>query len=316
MNLTESKEIYVPHYLILKALLDKHERSHWLESDIDMRVDVEQWKTGKISPSEKAFIKMVLRLFTQSDVDVCNAYVDKLLPRFRNPDARMMMLSFASRETTHILGYKKLNDTLGYDSEEFMSEFLSFAEMKEKHEFMIENAPLETPEEQAEYLAKQVLMEGVNLFASFVMLLSFSQEGKLPGTVSANQWSIAEESLHAAGLSIMFRIHIEKNPNIVNNFFKARIYELARKVVALEDRFIDLCYSVGSTTAVSAQEVKDYVRYVCDYRMQQLGLKAQFGIKENPVPWMDQILSNTFSNFFETTSVQYSKDSLTGEWVY
>ncbi len=91
----------------------------------------------------------------------------------------MMLLSFANREVTHMLGYKRLNDTLGYDSEEFMSEFLDYSEIKEKHDFMIESVDLSTPSGIAEYLAKQVLMEGVNLFASFAMLLSFSKKGLL-----------------------------------------------------------------------------------------------------------------------------------------
>ena len=80
----------------------------------------------------KEFIKMILRLFTQANTNVCAGYVEKLLPVFRNADARMMLLSFANREVTHQLGYKRLNDTLGYDSEEFMSEFLAFEEMQDK----------------------------------------------------------------------------------------------------------------------------------------------------------------------------------------
>jgi hypothetical protein len=217
---------------------------------------------------------------------------------------------------THILGYKRLNDTLGYDSEEFMSEFLNYKEMKDKHEFMIDNVQLKTPTEIAKYLAKQVLLEGVQLFASFAMLLSYSKEGKLPGMVSVNQWSIADESLHTQGLSELFKIFLEENPKVVNNNFKSSIYLTAAEVVKLEDAFVDLCYASGKNTAVNKEELKAYIRYVTDYRMQQLGFKPQFGIKENPMPWMDLITSNTFANFFEATSVQYSKNSMTGDWVY
>ena len=180
-KIIEATEIFVPKYHKLQELLNKHERSHWLPDEADMSQDVNQWKDGTISPKRKQFIKMVLRLFTQADTDVCSGYVEKLLPVFKNADARMMLLSFASREVTHMLGYKRLNDTLGYDSLEFMSEFLSYKEMKNKHEFMTEQANLRSHKGIAEYLAKQILMEGVNLFASFAMLLNFSRLGQLPG---------------------------------------------------------------------------------------------------------------------------------------
>lgn len=316
MSITKPTEIFVPKYIQLQGILTEHERAHWVPDEAQLQVDVEQWKNGTIGKEEQAFIKMILRLFTQADTDVCAAYVEKLLPLFKNADARMMLLSFANREVTHMLGYKRLNDTLGYDSEEFMSEFLEFSEMKEKHDFMIEAADLSRPVGVAEYLAKQVLMEGVNLFASFAMLLSFSQEGKLPGMVSVNQWSIADESLHVRGLCELFRLYLAEHPSVVTNAFKAKVYETARNVVALEDRFIDLCFSVGSTKVVDPDHLKAYIRYVCDYRMQQLGLKAQFGVTENPIEWIDYITGNTLGNFFETTVVQYSKNSLTGDWVY
>ena len=98
--ITQAKEIFVPEYHKLQEILNAHERAHWVPDEADMRSDVEQWKNGKISESEKAFIKMILRLFTQADTDVCSAYVNRLLPIFKHPDARTMLLSFANREVT------------------------------------------------------------------------------------------------------------------------------------------------------------------------------------------------------------------------
>lgn len=316
ITITAPAKIFTPKYLVLQDILDEHERAHWVPEEADMGSDIEQWKNGTIKDSEKAYIKNVLRLFTQSDTDICGLYVGNLIPIFKNPDARMMLLSFANREVTHIKGYKRLNDTLGYDSEEFMGEFLNYSEMKDKHDFILSTGDLTDPVYLAEYLAKQVLMEGVNLFASFAMLLSWSKQGKLPGMVSINQWSIVEESLHVRGLCELFKIYLQENPKIVSNNFKANIYETARQIVKMEDDFIKLCYRVGTNDNVSEDSLMSYIRYVCDYRMMQLGLKAQFNVKTNPIPWMDMISSNTFANFFETTSVQYSKASMTGNWVY
>ncbi|HET8685140.1 MAG TPA: ribonucleotide-diphosphate reductase subunit beta [Methanosarcina sp.] len=315
-SITSPTEIFVPNYLKLQEILAEHERAHWVPDEAQMQLDVEQWKTGIITDKQKAFIKMILRLFTQADTNVCASYVERLLPIFKNADARMMLLSFANREVTHMLGYKRLNDTLGYDSHEFMSEFLSFKEMKDKHDFMVEDVDLSTPVGIAEYLAKQVLMEGVNLFASFAMLLSFAQGGILPGMVSINQWSVADESLHVKGLCEAFRIYLAEHPSVVTNAFKKKIYQTARDVIRLEDTFIDLVFGVGESGFITKEEAKAYPRYVCDYRMQQLGLKTQFGVDKNPIGWIDYITGNTFGNFFETTVIQYSKNSMTGEWVY
>ena len=316
-KICEATEIFVPRYLKLQEVYAKHERSHWVPEEADMSVDVVQWKDGTISESGKAYIKMILRLFTQADTDVCAGYVEKLLPVFKNADARIMLLSFAARETTHMLGYKRLNDTLGYDSQEFMSEFLQYREMKDKHDFMIEATDLRSNKGKAEYLAKQILMEGVNLFGSFAMLLDHSRSNQLPGMVSVNQWSIIEESFHVEGLSELLRIFVEENPSVVTEDLKRTVYDFARKVVQLEDDFIDLCYSVHVPKKLDKQGLKDYIRLICDYRMQQMGFKAQFGITKNPLPWIEEITGDgILGNFFETTITAYSKDSLVGEWEY
>lgn len=316
-NITTATEIFVPRYLKLQEVYAKHERAHWYPEEADMSQDVVQWKDGSISAGDKAYIKMILRLFTQADTNVCAGYVEKLLPVFKNADARIMLLSFASRETTHMLGYKRLNDTLGYDSEEFMSEFLQYKEMKDKHDFMIEAADLRSNKGKAEYLAKQILMEGVNLFGPFAMLLDYSRMNKLPGMVSVNQWSIIDESLHVEGLTEIFRIFIEENPSVVTEDLKRTIYETGRKVIQLEDDFIDLCYSIHTPKLLAKQDLKNYLRLICDYRMQQMGFKPQFGIDRNPLPFIEEITGDgILGNFFESTITAYSKDSLVGEWEY
>lgn len=315
-QITEATEIFVPEYMALKDVYDRHERAHWLPDDADMKEDTEQWKNGAINQKQKEFIKMILRLFTQSDTNVCAGYVERLLPVFKNADARFMLLSFANRETVHVFGYKRLNDTLGYDSEAFMREFLDYKAMADKHMFMIEESDMRSIHGRAEYLAKQILIEGVNLFASFAMLLNFSRFGLLPGMVSVNKWSIIDESLHIEGLAELFKLYIKEHPKIVTDEFKKTIYETARTVVKLEDEFIELCYSIGETNGLDKEDLKNYIRYVCDYRMTQLGLKPQFNIDKDPLPWIVEITGNTFGNFFEVGITEYSKNNLTGDWQY
>lgn len=316
-KINEATAIFVPRYAKLKEIYDKHERAHWLPDEADMSTDIVQWKDGTTTQDQKAYIKMILRGFTQSDTNVCAGYAERLIPLYRNADARVMLLSFAARETTHMYGYKRLNDTLGYDSEEFMSEFLAYKELKDKHEFMIEDTDLRSNKGKASYTAKQILMEGVSLFASFAQLLDFSRIGQLPGMVSVNQWSVIDESMHVEGLVELFRIFVEENPSVITEDFKKDIYNTARHVVELEDANIDLCYSLHTPKKLAKQGLKDYIRFVCDYRMQQMGFKPQFGIEKNPLPFIEEITGDgVFGNFFEATITSYSKESLTGEWEY
>jgi ribonucleoside-diphosphate reductase beta chain len=134
--------------------------------------------------------------------------------------------------------------------------------------------------------------------------------------VAVNQWSQIDESYHVKGLVSLLGIFLKEHPEVVGDALKKVAYETARTVVALEDKFIDLCFSVGKASCINQEDLKKYIRYVCDYRMQQMGFKGQFGVTENPIEWMDQVTGNTFGNFFETTTVQYSKGNLSGEWEY
>jgi ribonucleoside-diphosphate reductase beta chain len=312
MSLVENSIIYRPVYHDLIEITKKHERAHWTEEEVKLQQDVEQWKTGIITDSEKNLITNILRLFTQSDVDVGSAYYDKIIPIIKNNEARNMLGSFAAREGTHQRGYALLTDTLGLDGD-FYHEFLEYSEMKEKHEFFIEDIG-KSYSETAKYLAKQTLIEGVSLFASFAILLNFDREGKLPGMCDLNKWSFIDEGIHVEGNSRLFRLFCEEHPRIVDDAFKKDIYESARKLVKIEDKFIHKCFTLGGTSKLTEDEIKKYIRYVADYRLQQLGFKSNWRIKENPLPWIDWIMGTTFGNFFEREVVEYSKANLKGSF--
>ena len=313
MSLTKYSETYHPSYTNFIELSIKHERVHWIEQDAKLGIDVTQWKNGKITEDEKNLISNILRLFTQSDVNVGQAYYDKLIPVIKNNEARNMFGSFAAREAIHQRAYALLSDTLGF-GEKFYFEFLEYNQMKEKHEFMIENIG-KTQHDFAVYLAKQTMMEGISLFASFAMLLNFDRLGKLPGMCDIVRWSMVDESIHIEGNCALFREFLEEHPSIVNDEFKKEIYETARTLVKLEDSFIDLAFKLGGVDNLDKDDVKKYVRYVADYRLQQLGFKKNWHVKNNPLDWIDSMMGKTFGNFFEREVVEYSKANLTGEFT-
>lgn len=315
MSLLEYSEVYAPHYPTFVEISKKHERAHWTSDEVKLQQDVEQWKSGVITKEEKYLIENILRLFTQSDLNVGTGYLDKLIPYVKNNEARGMLTSFACREFEHQRAYALLSDTLGL-GDSFYHEFLDYSEMREKHEYMIEDIG-KGHADFAKYLAKQTLVEGVALFASFAMLLNFDRQGKLSGMSDINRWSFTDESIHVEGNCLLFRKFLEEHPRIVNDDFKKDIYESCRQLVKLEDKFIEKCFSLGGTNGLTEKEIKDYVRYVANYRLTQLGLKPNWNrVKENPIPWIDSIMGSTFGNFFERTIVEYSKGNLKGAFTY
>lgn len=312
MSLTKYSESYTPTYLDFVELSKRHEKIHWFEDEVSLSNDVKQWKTGKITNSEKALVSNILRLFTTSDVAVGQAYYEKIIPVIKNNEARNMLGSFAARESIHQRAYALLSDTLGF-GEDFYFEFLKYHEMKEKYEFMIE--PIgHSYSDFAIYLAKQTMIEGVNLFASFAMLLNFDRLGKLPGMCDVVRWSQSDETLHVEGNCLLFRTFVDEHPSIVNDEFKKEIYETARQLVKLEDSFIDVAFNLGGVDNLNKEDIKKYTRYVTDYRLNQLGFKKNWHIKENPLPWIDELMQGGHANFFERAVTAYAKANLTGEF--
>lgn len=292
----------------------KHEKIHWVESEITLEEDINDWKRNKINNDEKLFITQILRLFTQSDVAVGTNYFEKFIPIFRNNEIRSMLASFGAREFIHQRAYSLLNDSLGLPEDSY-SIFLTYKEMADKIDFML-NSDIMTNSDIALCLAKSVFNEGIMLFASFILLLNFQRRGLMKGMGKVVQWSVRDETVHVEGLVKLFKTFCSENP-IVNNMFKHTVYEMGKKVVTLEDCFLDLVYNNIEIEGLSKQEVKQYIRYLCDRRFIQLGLKGIFKEKTNPLPWVEYILNAPdHTNFFENRVVDYEVGNITGTWEY
>ena len=313
-GLTVASETYKPFYYSWAVdLTVRHEKAHWIEDEIDLGEDVSDWKTNKVTPVEKDYITNILRLFTQSDVAVGQNYYDQFIPKFKNNEIRNMLGSFANREGVHQRAYALLNDTLGLPDSEYHA-FLEYKEMTDKIEFM-QKADTTTQRGLALALAKSVFNEGVALFASFVMLLNFQRVGKMKGMGKVVEWSIRDESMHVEGNSKLFKAFVAEHPKLVDNEFKKEIYVMAKNVVKLEDKFIQLAYAMGEIEGLTMEEVKTYIRYITDRRLLQLGLKTNFKVKNNPLPWLEWILNGAdHTNFFENRVTEYEVAGLTGSW--
>ena len=293
----------------------KHEQSHWLHTEVPMLEDVKDWKK-KLSTEEKQFLTHIFRFFTQGDIDVAGGYVKNYLPYFPQPEVRMMLMGFAAREALHIAAYSHLIETLGLPETTY-SEFMEYAEMKEKHEYVLGiSQHNSTKENTATHIAVfSAFTEGMQLFSSFIMLLNFPRHGKMKGMGQIITWSIVDETQHCESMIKLFRTYIEENREIWTDDLKSRIYVIAEKMVELEDKFIDLAFKLGPMEKLTKEDVKTYIRYIADRRLISLGLKGAFKVKRNPLPWVEEMINApTHTNFFENRATDYAKGALSGDW--
>ena len=288
------------------------QKMHWLPSEVPLHEDIRDWNE-RLTKEEKNLINQILKFFTQGDVDIAKAYLDNYIPKFKSPEVRMMLSSFATSEANHAHAYSLLNDTLGEPSLLDFKAFQEYKEMADKHTYLFKDKG-----EGVEGLVRDIACfsafgEGLQLFASFVMLLNFQRYGRMKGMCQIVTWSIRDETHHVESMIKLFKTLIKENPKIWKDKFKKTIYQTARDMVELEDKFIDLAFEMGGIRGLTSDEVKKYIRYIADRRLLQLSLKPNYGVKDNPLGWLDWVLNGVeHANFFENRATEYNKGATTG----
>ena len=289
------------------------QKMHWLPSEVPLHEDIRDWNE-RLTKEEKNLINQILKFFTQGDVDIAKAYLDSYIPKFKPPEVRMMLSSFATSEANHAHAYSLLNDTLGEPSLLDFKAFQEYKEMADKHTYLFKDKG-----EGVEGLVRDIACfsafgEGLQLFASFVMLLNFQRYGRMKGMCQIVTWSIRDETHHVESMIKLFKTLIKENPKIWRDKFKKTIYQTARDMVELEDKFIDLAFEMGGIRGLTSDEVKKYIRYIADRRLLQLSLKPNYGVKDNPLGWLDWVLNGVeHANFFENRATEYNKGATTGK---
>ena len=189
--------------------------------------------------------------------------------------------------------------------------------MNDKHEYLWQNKGGTRDEQLVRDMAVfSAFGEGLQLFASFVMLLNFQRHGKMKGMGQIVAWSIRDESHHVESMIKLFHCLLDEKPHVWNDNFKKSLYDICRDMVNLEDRFIDLAFELGPVEGLEPHEVKQYIRHIADRRLLQLGLKPNFGVKDNPLEWVDWVVNGVeHANFFENRSTEYAKGTLKGSWA-
>ena len=291
----------------------QQQRVHWLPEEVPLADDVKDWHRT-LTAGERNLLTHIFRFFTQSDVEVNNCYMKHYSQVFKPTEVQMMLSAFSNIETVHIAAYSHLLDTIGIPESEY-SAFLKYQQMMDKYDYL-QQFGVDTKENIAKTLAMfGAFTEGLQLFASFAILMNFPRFNKMKGMGQIVTWSVRDESLHTASIIKLFRTFVDENPEIWNEELRRDLYVSCETVVTHEDAFIDLAFELGAIEGLEAREVKQYIRYIADRRLMQLGLQPVYRIEKNPLPWMEEMLNGVeHANFFENRATEYSKAATRGSW--
>ena len=315
MSLLEERLVYKPfkYPWAYEAWL-KQQRIHWLPEEVPLAEDVKDWEKN-LTPPEKNLLTQIFRFFVQADVEVNNCYMKHYSRVFKPTEVQMMLGAFSNTETIHIAAYSHLLDTIGMAEVEY-SAFLEYEAMKNKFDYM-RLWGVDSKEDIAKTLAVfGAFTEGLQLFASFAVLMNFPRQNRMKGMGQIVTWSVRDETLHTESAIKLFKTFIEENPEVWNDKVKAEITNACSTVIEHEDAFIDLAFEMGPMEGLTAREVKDYIRFIANRRLTQLGLEPIYDIQKNPLTWLDTMLNAVeHMNFFEGRATEYSKASTQGSWT-
>lgn len=313
--LFRKSETYKPfHHEWAEVMRDRQQSVHWMARELPMGEDLKDWSpiSERLTDKQRDLLMNIFRLFTQADVDVLDNYMNILTKVFRNGEVGRMLAVFSSFETIHIEAYSYILESLKLPDSTY-HEFLEIEEMREKHDFL--------KQYNADTLKDLIMtlgcfaafVEGLQLFASFAMLLSYPKKGRMRNMGQIVSWSIRDETIHVnAGIKLLHVLCNETGINIRS--LQEDFHEAARNYVRMEDAFIDKAFEFGEAPIGTPDEYKQYVRYIADMRLAQLGLDPIYNIEEHPLPWIDELTGQEHANFFETRPTEYSKGAHTGTW--
>lgn len=318
-NLLQERVVYKPfEYQTAADYWLKQQQAHWLHTEVPMMSDVNDWKQN-LTETEKNIVGSILKGFAQTET-VVNDYWSGLVTKwFRKPEIIMMATTFGAFETIHAEAYSLLNETLGLDN---FAEFLEDETTMAKIETLMNvrdsfNGVVDWLARAKSLAVFSAFTEGVNLFSSFAVLLSFKMRNKLKGVGQIVEWSIRDESMHSEAGCWLFRTLIKENPRLKTPELEASINEAALLSLQLELDFIDKVYELGDLEGCSKYNLTNFIKNRVNTKLGDLGYNPIVGDVDmtavNEMKWFDALSAGKqHTDFFANIVTNYSKGHL--EW--
>jgi len=314
---TESKSILTPRptyapfeYEQAYKYWELQQQSHWLHTEISMGPDINDWKTI-LSDTEKQVIGHILKGFTQSEVFIQEYWGQMVANWFKKPEIQMMAAAFSSFESIHAVSYAYLNQSLGLED---FDAFLQEPTAKAKIDRLITTKGKSKREIARSLAIFSAFNEGVNLFASFAILLNFSRFNKMKGLGQIISFSIKDESLHSEAGCWLFRTLVSENPEIMTETLKSEIYDAARLTVELENAFITKAFEFGPVEGLDVHDLKNFILFRTNTKLNDLSLDPLWTIDKpalDRLAWFDVMSAGvSCADFFAQRVTDYSKGTM------
>ena len=319
MSLLKERVVYKPfEYPKAFDYYMKQQQAHWLWTEVPMAQDVTDWKTT-LKDHEKNIVGGILKGFAQTETVVNDYWTGLVTGWFRKPEVIAMATTFGCFETIHAEAYSLLNEQLGLDN---FAEFLEDETTMAKIESLmnVRDAHDGTPNwhERAKSLAIfSAFTEGVNLFSSFAVLLSYKMRNLLKGVGQIVEWSVRDESLHSEAGCWLFRTLMKEHPEFKTDKLVKEIEEAAHLALKLEFDFIDKVFEMGDLENLGKDELKNFIRHRVNTKMADLGLKPIIPAEEidkgalKTMKWFDAVIAGKQqTDFFANRVTNYAKGHL------
>ncbi len=300
--------------------------NNWMPTEISMAKDIEQWKGDSLSEDERLVVKRCLGFFAGSESLVANNLLLSVFKYVTDPECRQYILRQAYEESLHNLTVVYVCDSLSLDISEVYEAYSSIPSIKAKDDFLMNistdiNRPdfsINTIEGKREFLRNliiyYIICEGIFFFSGFAMLLSFNRQNKLPGTGEQIQYTLRDESLHIQfGTKLINKIR-EDEPKLWTKAFEKETMEHIDTAMELELAYARDVLPNG-ILGLNSDMFIDYVQYIANRRLENLGLPTVYEDAKNPFPWMSEIIDlEKCKNFFETRVTEYSVGNLVDDF--
>ncbi len=292
--------------------------NHWMPQEINMTADVATWKSEDgLTDDERRIVMRSLGYFSTADSLVANNLVLGIYRLITNPECRQYLLRQAFEEAIHTHAYQYCIESLGMDEGEVFNMYREVPSVAKKASWSLNktqalsdpNFKTGTVEDDQQVLRNLIgfygVTEGIFFYCGFTQILSMGRRNKMTGVAEQFQYILRDESMHLNfGIDVINQIKLE-NPHLWTEEFQQEAIQMILEGTALEIEYARDTMPRG-VLGMNASMMEEYLQFIANRRLTQLGLPEQFPGAQNPFPWMSEIMDlRKEKNFFETRVIEY-----------
>jgi ribonucleoside-diphosphate reductase beta chain len=285
-------------------------KNTWTVEEVDFQTDLSDLKQ-RLSPAEIHLIQRLVAFFATGDSIVSNNLVLNLYKHVNSPEARLYLSRQLFEEAVHVQFYLTLLDNYVPDHADRAAAFAAvenIPSVAKKANFCMkwmdsiqELDQLETRAHRRQFLLNLICfaacIEGLFFFAAFAYVYFLRSKGLLHGLAAGTNWVFRDESCHLEFAFEVVSVVRAQEPDLWDAELERQIVEMLREAVDAETQFAEDLLS-GGVAGLSVREMRQYLGYVADSRLQRLGIAPAFHAK-NPFSFMDLQDVQELTNFFE-----------------